>query len=101
MLVEIIADNLSQSSFTRSRLTYDNSIYTQADFHDIFPGMEIGIGIDDRLQLFLDIIKTNQLVQYVLRDKWLTTPLTELRYRPVFLMTMLTNHIIPRPFVIV
>ena len=92
MLIEIIPDNLRQGGLTRSRLTDDNGIHAQAHLHNVLTGMEIGIGIDNSLELFLYIIKTYQLVENVLGDQGFTTPLTELRYRTVFFMTMLTNH---------
>ena len=92
ILIEIVADNLCQCGLTRSRLTDDNGIDGDTDLCNILAGTKEGIGIDNRLQLLLDAIKTYQLVQQVLSHKRLSAPLAKLGNVPVFFMTMFANH---------
>ena len=92
MFVEIVTKDLSQHGLTRSRLTDDDDVDGDPDVSDVLTGLEIGVGIDDGLQLSLHIVKSYQPVKQVLIGKRTSTPLAELRYASVFLMTILTNH---------
>ena len=92
MFVEIVTEDLGKHSLTCSRFTYDDSVDGDPDFGDILTGLKVGIGVDDRLQLLLHLVKTYQTVQQILSRQRSSAPLAELRYASVFLMTILTNH---------
>ena len=92
MLIEIVTKDLSQHGLSCSCLTNDNGIDRDTDLSDVLTGLKIGVGIDDRLQLPLHIVKSYQSVKQVLIGKGASAPLAELRHASVFLMTILTNH---------
>ena len=98
MLIEIVAYHLCQGCLAGTRLADDDGIHAQAHLHDVLSGMKVGIGVNDGLQLLLDIVEAYHAVQHILNDKRLTAPLAELGYLSVFPMTLLTYHIILRPF---
>ena len=98
ILMEIVSNHLCQSGLTCTRLTNDNGVHAQTDIHHVPARMEIGIGIDNGFQLLLHVAETYQTVQNILRHQWVSTILTELGYRAVFLLTMLTNHIYSTSF---
>ena len=56
--------------------------------------MQIGIGVDDGLQLLLNLIEAYHAVQHVLLHERLSAPAAEFGYLSVFLMTMFTYHIL-------
>ena len=92
LLVEIVTKDLRKHGLSRSRLTNDNGVDGYPDFGYIFTRLKIGVGIDDGLQLPLHLVEADKSVKQVLTGKRLSTPLAELRYASVFLMTLLTNH---------
>ena len=92
VLIEIVTEDFCQSSLTRSCLTDDDGIHGDTHLGNVLTRTQEGIGIDNHLQLLLDIVKTNQLVEQVLTDHGLSAPLAELGYAPVFLMAMFTYH---------
>jgi hypothetical protein len=62
MLMEIVSYHLCQSGLTRTCLTNDNGIHTETDIHHVSARMEIGIGVDNGLQLLLYVVETHQAV---------------------------------------
>ena len=92
MFVEIVTEDLGKHGLTCSRFTYDDSVDGDPDFGDILTGLKVGVGIDDRLQLLLHLVKSYQTVQQILTRQRSSAPLAELCYASVFLMTILTNH---------
>ena len=92
MLVEVVAYDSCQCRLTRTCLAYDDSIHRQAHYSDVFTRAQVGIGVNDGLQLCLHIGQANQLVEGMTDDR-LSAPLAELGHASVFLMTKVTCHI--------
>ena len=92
MLIEVITHNLGQRSLAGTCFTNDDDIHRKTYISNILAGMQIGVGIDNGLQLSLHIVKPNQPVQHILANKRPATPFAELRNVTVFLMTMFANH---------
>ena len=80
VLIEIVAYHFCQGRLTRSRLTDNNRIDAQTHVHDVLARVQIGVGVDYRLQLLLHIGKSHQTVQHVLRNERFTTPTAKLGY---------------------
>ena len=93
MLIEVITQDLCKSRLSCSRLTYNDGIHGDTDFCDILTRTQICISIHYGLELTFHFVKTNQFIKHIQRGHRLTTPFTELGYAPVFLMTILTDHL--------
>ena len=93
VLVEVVAYDCRQCCLTSTRLANDDGVDRQAHHSDVLARAQIGIGVNDGLQLCLHIGQTDHLVQGV-ADDGLSAPFAELGHASVFLMTKVTCHIV-------
>ena len=93
MLIEVVAQNLGQRRFTRTRIANHDGVKRDASIRDVLSRAQKRIRIDNGLELVLNLVEANQLIKQVGSNKLLSAPLAELSFVSVFFLTILTNHL--------
>ena len=92
LLIEIVADDFCERGLTSTGLSNYYDVNREPYDRDVLARAQIGIGVDNALQLCLHLSLSYHFFQQVLVRDGLSAPFAELCNRAVSFMTIFANH---------